>query len=741
MFMKKNRQSKTKYELYVSLIIVITVFLLTVGFAAFQNQIAINNTMATVNSSGDVRITNIVSTSVTNNGVAVSETYNLTHLEASFDLPDADSTVTYTIDVTNLSNSMVAISDVLNLPENLTYTITGYDLNHLLCDDNDSNKCTLGAKNQMSITIGYAPDGYDGVETSYYVDMELEIVNLDSAIAMVGTNLYSSLQTAINAVANNTQGTVILLKSTSECVTVSRYRNIIFDFKNNTLSNNAEAAVITNHGTISISNGILTSDALLNATINNESTGRATVSGGYIINTGDRQAIYNNAGVLIITGTAYLTNSTNQRGAIQNQSGGNITIYSGTIIGERLYGISNAGTLVIGIQDGTPDRAAPVIQGLVDGVNATTNFSFYDGIIKARELPINPPTRVTSRETGYIIVSGEETIDGVLYRTAYNGVGVTVTFNANSGTVNEASRNVEVGSRVGVLPVPSRSGYSFDGWYTAQTGGTLIDENTIITVATPFWAHWTKIGEVILNVNTGVMYDSLEDAVAAIPDNTPTELELKKNTSTDLNIPSTKTITINLNGYTVNNVGSRPIIETAGNLTLKNGDLSSDANQGAINNTAGNLLIENVSIVCSGNRQAVYITGGEVTISGSSYLESATSGKPSGSSMERGTVHVVSGTVNIYGGTIVATASHAVSNQGTCNLGRKDGVIDSTIPELRGKSNGIKSTGTLNFYDGIAMGGTSAINGTVSDHETGASQKTGTQKIGKTNYKTVTYQF
>ena len=43
-----------------------------------------------------------------------------------------------------------------------------------------------------------------------------------------------------------------------------------------------------------------------------------------------------------------------------------------------------------------------------------------------------------------------------------------VSFNANGGTVAEASRTYVVGAAYGELPVPVRSRYDFDGWYTRE---------------------------------------------------------------------------------------------------------------------------------------------------------------------------------------------------------------------------------------------------------------------------------
>lgn len=70
----------------------------------------------------------------------------------------------------------------------------------------------------------------------------------------------------------------------------------------------------------------------------------------------------------------------------------------------------------------------------------------------------------------------------------------TVSFNANEGVVNESSKTVVYGSSYGSLPTPTRDYYSFDGWYTAKTGGNKITESSVFNSAenVTLYAHWTK---------------------------------------------------------------------------------------------------------------------------------------------------------------------------------------------------------------------------------------------------------
>ena len=71
----------------------------------------------------------------------------------------------------------------------------------------------------------------------------------------------------------------------------------------------------------------------------------------------------------------------------------------------------------------------------------------------------------------------------------------TITYNANGGTVSPTSSLVDSGTSV-TLPTPTRAGYTFSGWYTATSGGSLI--GTAGASYTPsatitLYAQWTII--------------------------------------------------------------------------------------------------------------------------------------------------------------------------------------------------------------------------------------------------------
>ena len=89
---------------------------------------------------------------------------------------------------------------------------------------------------------------------------------------------------------------------------------------------------------------------------------------------------------------------------------------------------------------------------------------------------------------------------------------ITVSFNANGGTLTEVSKDVVYAGKYGTLPTPTREGYQFDGWYTRSVDGTLVKDTTKVTknYNHTLYAHWTSIGYTFVlsfdsNGGTGTM--------------------------------------------------------------------------------------------------------------------------------------------------------------------------------------------------------------------------------------------
>lgn len=57
----------------------------------------------------------------------------------------------------------------------------------------------------------------------------------------------------------------------------------------------------------------------------------------------------------------------------------------------------------------------------------------------------------------------------------YNQNSLTVYFDPNGGNVSTSSKSVKTGSSYGILPVPTRSGYTFKGWSLLPNGYTQVE--------------------------------------------------------------------------------------------------------------------------------------------------------------------------------------------------------------------------------------------------------------------------
>ena len=696
-----------KYKKVALIFIIVSIILLTVAYASVSNTLSVENIMATVNPIGSARITGVMVHNVTNDGLSNSDNYNVDSIYGTVTLPNSDSAVTYKVDATVFLSSEMKIVGITGINSNLEYEITNYTLGDPLCNQN--NECNYGATKEFYITIKYKEGMYDSNNINYTFNLLFDFEEV-SYVARIGNTRYETLQEAVDSVPrNNTETTIFVLKNTSELITILSNKNIVLNMQGVTINNNGEGAVITNHGRLVMSNGTITSDASFSA-VDVETTGTFIITGGRIIATGLRQTIYNKGNVTI-SGNPYLSATTNIRATVQNTATGTMNITGGTIISSSYYGVDNAGTLNIGVKDGTVDKTTPVIQASSYAVNSNKNYGFYDGILKStKSSTINKETYMYDIEDTYEKIKNSEIINNMTYNTLHLGRLVTVTFDPNEGTVSETERRVEISTAVGTLPSPTRTNYEFDGWYTE--GGRKIDATEVIDTAITFYAHWIHVDNLVTASINGTTYNTLQKAVNAVPKNgTLTTINLERNTSEQITIASGQNIVLNLQNNTINNKGNTPVFTNNGTLTISGGYIKSNATQGAINNEAtGILTINNTTIQATGTKQALYNNGGTATITGTSVLSATSNSRAA-------LQNLANGTITILSGTIVSTAFNAIENAATLNIGTKDGNINSTTPLIKSSQYGINTTGTLNFYDGVSKGKQGSITGTISDIE------------------------
>lgn len=94
---------------------------------------------------------------------------------------------------------------------------------------------------------------------------------------------------------------------------------------------------------------------------------------------------------------------------------------------------------------------------------------------------ITPDTTVTNRKN--------HTLTAVMEAKQY-----TLTFNANGGTVSPTTKKIRYDLAYGTLPTPTRTGYTFDGWYTQEEGGDMVETTTKLNDLEDktIYAHWSE---------------------------------------------------------------------------------------------------------------------------------------------------------------------------------------------------------------------------------------------------------
>ena len=104
---------------------------------------------------------------------------------------------------------------------------------------------------------------------------------------------------------------------------------------------------------------------------------------------------------------------------------------------------------------------------------------------------------ITAKELGKARITASVTENGTTFSDFCDVIvtaktQVAITFNANGGTVSPATANTNAYGKLDNLPTPTRSGYSFDGWYTEAEGGTAVTTDTVFDSTAIIYAHWTR---------------------------------------------------------------------------------------------------------------------------------------------------------------------------------------------------------------------------------------------------------
>ena len=185
--------------------------------------------------------------------------------------------------------------------------------------------------------------------------------------------------------------------------------------------------------------------------------------------------------------------------AIANFAKVDLYRYVGGIVGRKQGGsVSNCAALNSEIWAPYAYSGEQINSGRIVGVNSGTltnnvaynipfngsTISWNDGISTIYLTDINTDGTIGGRFTS---TNGWTTQNGMLPILIVRWV----TFNANGGTVSPTSGMIGYdGMLVLSLPTPTRTGYIFNGWYTAPIGGDQVWSNTVFSVSTTIYAQW-----------------------------------------------------------------------------------------------------------------------------------------------------------------------------------------------------------------------------------------------------------
>ena len=435
-----------------------------------------------------------------------------------------------------------------------------------------------------------------------------------ASVAEVGGKNYSSLQEAINAAQDGE--TVTLRTNATEDVTIAG-KNITLDLGGNTLTNTnaGKATISVQGGTVTVKNGsVAGGTSYYNIEVTKGSNANMTLTG--------------------VTATAGNTGSS----MIDNW--GTLTIESGSYSGGLNVVKSDEGS-TLAINGGKFELSYASSQGYTGVI-----FNYGNATITGGEFVCNAPYKKWAHPQ--VVVTG--VVDGYSSSTKIMGGSFTNTFkdtvqNIFHGVGKATSDNFEVSG--GAFNKSISEGYCADGFIpTKKADGT----------------YGVKEGSYIAQVGSK-KYETLNDAIRLAAKGKT--IQLLTDATENITIASTKQITLDLNGHTLNGgTGTaKAAILNKGNVTItdtsagKTGTIKRD-DQGAQGEISYYVIDNNGTMVID---QANVINN---------------SGSKGSSLIRNGGVDTVS-SLTINGGTFEQQNFIAVKNDGNGELTINGGTLTS----------------------------------------------------------------
>ena len=597
--------------------------------------------------------------------------------------------------------------------------------NHLISIGTDGitgNDASIGITMQTPGTFTTGSTSVDYSAKFFSDDTHYEAIKSEADNNVALKSCWSLLDKQI---AEATSGSTITLTKDYEAVSTDTYltvpstQNLILQLDGHTLNRNTSAkidgCVIKNLGTLTIQDNSTGSTGIIRGGNNTDGGGGIHNGGTLNFNSGTIRdntssnsggGIYN-AGTLNLGGGIIQNNTTTKLGAgIYNGTGGTVTLNSGTIqsntnSGEHGGGIYNNGTLTIN-------------GGTISSNTVSTASKYGAGIYNAGTLSVNGGTiqnnTVTSTGLGAGIyhdgtafnLQGAPTISDNKYsniqRNVYLTTGKKITISGNLTNATAIGVNMETLGEFTTGLSSHTGGYAK---FTSEAANTvrLTDYNANYShTEAELITYWSYLNRQLSDTNLPSTITL--DAGSYVADNS---------IESYLYVPSTKTITLNLNSQTLNrNIGNTAkengcvlfnegILTITGTGTITGGNntgTGSGALGGGIYNT-GTLEIQGGTI--SGNRTSLKGGGiynnGTLTINGG-IVEGNTS-----SGVGRGIYNATGKTMTLSSGSIRNNTDGVedgggIYNDGTLNMTGGD-ISGNTITTANKNGAGVYNNGTM----------------------------------------------
>ena len=280
----------------------------------------------------------------------------------------------------------------------------------------------------------------------------------------------------------------------------------------------------------------------------------------------------------------------------------------------------------------------------------------------------------------------------------------TVTFDPQNGTVSPTTKNVTYASTYGTLPTPTRTGYTFNGWFIAPngTGGQVIDTTPVtITAAQTLYASWTAINY-ILSYDAGT-------GGSGTP---PSSVSVAYNSSTTAAANTFTRTGYTFSGWNTSVDGSGQPVAAGGSFTMLASDTTLYA-QWTINtytvtynNNTGTGIQSDINSPYNYNSTVTVLNQGTMAKTGNTFSSWNTAANGSG------TAYAVGATINNLAANVILYAQWTVNNYDlSYDANGGSGTAPSTVTVNYGSSQTAATANTFTRSGYVFTGWNTAANG------------------------------